>query len=126
MVPQQPPVDLNNANSDREIERAAYSTEGIVASVLGALALAVILSWILTSPPTHVTKKRMVFLVVLMAAGTLVGRVYMRRQWLRYRREQSLSEVASFISSSHEFDNASGAALALIQEVELVSRGYRM
>jgi hypothetical protein len=99
------------------------STEGIVASILAALAVAVVLSWVLGS---GVTKKRLVFLVLLCAAAVLLGQVYMKRQWLRYRRSQSLSEITSFIEHSHNFDSVSGAALSLIQEVELVSRGYRL
>ncbi|SPJ78000.1 uncharacterized protein FTOL_06389 [Fusarium torulosum] len=104
-------------------DESLLSTEGIVASILAALAVAVVLSWVLGS---GVTKKRLVFLVLLCAAAVLLGQVYMKRQWLRYRRSQSLSEITSFIEHSHNFDSVSGAALSLIQEVELVSRGYRL
>lgn len=124
--PHQPPPDAAEGSAGSEGSGPTYSAEGILASVLGALAVAVILSWVLGSAPTYVTRKRFVFLLVLIAVGVVLGQVYMRRQWLRYRREQSLSEVASLVSVSQEFDSASGAALALIQEVELVSRGYRM
>lgn len=106
--------------------RSTTSTEGVLASVLAALALAVILSWGLGSGQPSITRKRFIFLLFLAAAGALLGQVYFRRQWLRYRREQSLTEVASFVSNSYEFDSATSAALSLIQEVELVSRGYRM
>ncbi|RGP76346.1 proliferating cell nuclear antigen [Fusarium sporotrichioides] len=99
------------------------STEGIIASVLAALAVAVVLSWVLGS---GVSKKRVIFLLLLCAAAALLGQVHMKRQWLRYRRSQSLSEITSFVEHSHNFDSATGAALSLIQEVELVSRGYRL
>ncbi|KAM5383612.1 hypothetical protein ACJZ2D_001849 [Fusarium nematophilum] len=106
-----------------EEAESLLSTEGILASILAALAIAVVLSWVVES---GITRKRLIFLFILCAAGILLGQVYMRRQWLRYRRSQSLSEITSFIENSHSFDSASGAALSLIQEVELVSRGYRM
>lgn len=124
--PHQPPTTSNDAAAENGYVGPTYSTEGILASVLAALALAVVLSWVLGSAPTYVTRKRLVFLVVLIAASVVLGQVYMRRQWLRYRRDQSLQEVASFVSASQDFDSVSGAALSLIQEVELVSRGYRM
>lgn len=73
-----------------------------------------------------ITRKRLVFLLVLCAAGVLLGQVYMKRQWLRCRREQALTEIADFVTNSHNFDGATGAVLSLVQEVELVSRGYRM
>jgi integral membrane sensor domain MASE1 len=56
----------------------------------------------------------------------IVGQFWLQRQWLRYRRGQALGEVTAFVSNSQDLDGASGAAFALIQEVELVSRGYRM
>ncbi|KAH7171149.1 Mysoin-binding motif of peroxisomes-domain-containing protein [Dactylonectria macrodidyma] len=104
-------------------DHSILSPEGIVASVLAALAIAVILSWVVEN---GVTRKRFIFLMLLCAASVLLGQVYMRRQWLRYRRSQSLSEITTFIENSHSHDSASGAALSLIQEVELVSRGYRI
>ncbi|KAH7163260.1 Mysoin-binding motif of peroxisomes-domain-containing protein [Dactylonectria estremocensis] len=106
-----------------EEDHSILSTEGIIASVLAALAIAVILSWVVEN---GVTRKRLIFLLLLCAASVLLGQVYMRRQWLRYRRSQSLSEITTFIENSHSHDSASGAALSLIQEVELVSRGYRI
>lgn len=111
------------ADSDSSL----LSNEGIIASVLGALAIAVVLSWIFGhKKDSYVTKKRLVLLIALLGASGVLGQVYIRRQWLRYRREQSLSELSGFIINSHDFDSAVEATLALVQEVELVSRGYRM
>ncbi|KAJ6789818.1 hypothetical protein PWT90_04509 [Aphanocladium album] len=111
------------ADSDQSL----LSNEGIIASVLGALAVAVVLSWIFGhKKESYVTKKRLVLLIALLGASGVLGQVYIRRQWLRYRREQSLSELSGFILNSHEFDSAVEATLALVQEVELVSRGYRI
>lgn len=105
---------------------SAYSTQGMVTSVAGALLFALALSWILGSGPPLLSRKRLVVLLVLIPAGVVLGQVLMRRQWLRFRRQQSLSEISTFVQNSQEFDGASSAALALIQEVELVSRGYRL
>ncbi|GJN73184.1 hypothetical protein PLICBS_007260 [Purpureocillium lilacinum] len=109
-----------------ESSQALLSTEGIAASILGALAVAVVLSWLRGSTKSYVTRKRLAVLVALLAASGFVGQVYMKRQWLRYRREQSLSEMVAFVANSHDFDSATEATLSLVQEVELVSRGYRI
>lgn len=114
------------ANSDDKHDQPLLSTEGILASILGALAIAVVLSWVLGNAPSYVTRKRLAFLLVLCAAAAFLGQIYMRRQWLRYRRMQSLAEIATFVTNSNDFDSASEATLSLVQEVELVSRGYRM
>ncbi|KAG5953545.1 hypothetical protein E4U53_005007 [Claviceps sorghi] len=121
VIPSIPCPDAGSKN-----QQFVFSTEGILASILGALAIAVILSWVLGTGPSPVTRKRFAFFVVILAAAAFLGQIYMRRQWLRYRREQSLAEMATFVSSSNDFDSASEATLSLVQEVELVSRGYRI
>ncbi|KAG6017501.1 hypothetical protein E4U43_001037 [Claviceps pusilla] len=109
-----------------EHQQFVLSTEGILASILGALVIAVILSWLRGHGSSYVTRKRLAFFLVLLAAATFLGQIYMRRQWLRYRREQSLAGMTTFVSNSNDFDSASEATLSLVQEVELVSRGYRI
>ncbi|UNI21040.1 hypothetical protein JDV02_007068 [Purpureocillium takamizusanense] len=116
----------NPSGATAEPNPALLSTEGIAASILGALAVAVVLSWLRGSTKPYMTRKRLTVLVALVAASGFVGQVYMKRQWLRYRREQSLSEVVAFVANSHDFDSATEATLSLVQEVELVSRGYRI
>lgn len=116
------PPSLN----DKQDADSPYSTEGTLACVVGALVLALVLSWVLSGGPPFLSRKRLAVLLILIPASVLIGQVLMRRQWLRYQRRQSLSEVSSFVYNAQEFDGASAAALALVQEVELVSRGYRM
>ncbi len=67
----------------------------------------------------------MVFVVVLIGS-VFVGYAYVCRQWLRYLRQQTLTEISEFVAKAHDFDTAAAGALTLVQEVELVSRGYRM
>ncbi|GFP58105.1 hypothetical protein TASIC1_0009044200 [Trichoderma asperellum] len=121
-----PPALKTPGSTTNTNDQSLLSTEGIIVSVVGALALAVFLSWALSSAPSHVTKRRLILVLIIAAAAALVGQVFVRRQWLRYRREQSLAEISTFISNSQNFDSATEAALSLVQEVELVSRGYRI
>lgn len=83
-------------------------------------------AWVAAGGYESLTRRRLVVLAVTLAAVALVAPVYFKRQWLRYRRDQSLAEVSSFVAMSQDLDSATGAAMSLIQEVELVSRGYRM
>lgn len=69
--------------------------------------------------------RRAVFLAV-MGIFIVVGYAYIRRQWLQYLRQQILVEISEFVGTAHDFDTAAAGALTLVQEVELVSRGYRM
>ncbi|KAL2757488.1 hypothetical protein ACRALDRAFT_2118323 [Sodiomyces alcalophilus JCM 7366] len=97
---------------------------GAIGAVLAALAIALTISWLLGGGPLN--KRRLALVLFFGAIAVGVARVFMRRQWLRYRRHQALSEVATLVSNSQEFDDVTSAAISLIQEVELVSRGYRI
>lgn len=51
---------------------------------------------------------------------------FARRQWLKYLRHQAVDAAAHLIGNAQGFDSAASASVVFIQEVELVSRGYRM
>ncbi len=111
---------------DRGQNVVVPTSAGLAATAAGALLVAWMISWVYYGGYSHLTKKRVVFAGVLLVAGGFLSQVYIRQQWLRYLRNQALAEVTTFVSKSQDFDSASSAALSLIQEVELVSRGYRM
>ncbi|KAK0632354.1 Mysoin-binding motif of peroxisomes-domain-containing protein [Immersiella caudata] len=102
------------------------TSTGIVATAVGALLAAWIISWVYYGGYSHLTKKRVVFAAVILVGGASVSHIYIRQQWLRYLRQQAMAEVTKFVSSSQDFDSVSSAALSLVQEVELVSRGYKI
>ena len=105
---------------------AVPTTTGVLATAAAALVVAWMVKWVLSGGYEHLAKKRVAFSGVVLVAVAAVAQVYVRQQWLRYLRNQSLAEVTTFIARSQDFDSAASAALSLIQEVELVSRGYRM
>ena len=67
----------------------------------------------------------MLVLVVFTAVATTVYG-YMRRQWLQYLRREAVDGASALATNLQAFEASTSSALALIQEVELVSRGYRL
>lgn len=69
---------------------------------------------------------------VLFAEANMVGLVviilyaYFRRQSLKYLRRQAIETASMLVNNAQCLDAAYFAAVNLIQEVEIVSRGYRM
>ena len=61
-----------------------------------------------------------------LAITTVVAYILLRRQYLRYNRCQAIEVASSMVANAQAFDMAASAASTLIQEVELVSRGYRI
>ncbi|KAH7328408.1 Mysoin-binding motif of peroxisomes-domain-containing protein [Stachybotrys elegans] len=108
------------------VDEPSLSTQGVLTSIMGALSVALICSWLLGSAPSQIKSTHILLLVLVLGACMVLGQIHMRMQWLQYRRKQVLSELKSFVSRSHDFDSAMSAALGLVQEVELVSRGYRL
>lgn len=102
------------------------SETGLLFTAVGALSVAWFISWLYGGGIANLTKKRVVVFIVIFAGAGLASQAYIRQQWLRYVRGQTLVEISTFVSKAQDFDSASNAAVALIQEVELVSRGYRL
>ncbi|KAL2270078.1 hypothetical protein VTJ83DRAFT_2262 [Remersonia thermophila] len=99
---------------------------GLLVTFGAALTAVMVAKWLYSGGYEHLTKKRVAFSALLLLAVGAVSHAYLRQQWLRYLRTQALAEVTTFVSRTQDFDSASSAALSLIQEVELVSRGYRI
>jgi Mysoin-binding motif of peroxisomes len=72
------------------------------------------------------SRGRVIAVVLFFVITATVMYTYARRQWLQYLRRQSIDAATAFVESSQAFDVVASAAITLIQEVEVVSRGYRM
>jgi hypothetical protein len=103
-----------------------FTTNGAIITASVAFGLAWVVHWSRSAPNWKAVIGRLVTANVLIVALAIVGQAYLRRQWLHYLRQQNLSEARRFVANAHELDSAMTAAISLIQEVELVSRGYRM
>ncbi|KAK1768339.1 Mysoin-binding motif of peroxisomes-domain-containing protein [Phialemonium atrogriseum] len=112
------PAESQDANGPTSI--------GLLLTATAALTLAWVISWVYSDGWSHLAKKRVLFTVGLLVAAVILSHAYIRQQWLRYLRDQAMTEITAFVSRSQDFDSASSAAVALVQEVELVSRGYRI
>ncbi|CCX30800.1 Similar to hypothetical protein [Tuber melanosporum Mel28]; acc. no. XP_002840334 [Pyronema omphalodes CBS 100304] len=92
------------------------------ASVAGVAG--VVLSWVFRG--SIFSKGRALFA----AAFTIGMGVFLftraRRKWLRSLRSKAVEFAAVFVENSQTFDILASNAVTLIQEVELVSRGYRL
>ncbi|KAL2885411.1 proliferating cell nuclear antigen [Ceratocystis lukuohia] len=108
---------------------AAYDDTLVKTSILpviGAITIAFLIPWLASGGAGALSKRRIFLIALIITAAALISPVYFKQQYLKLRRDQALVEVSNFVTHAQSFDSASGAAIALIQEVELVSRGYRL
>lgn len=128
----EPSVSSGQGADDTNAEHASVATVGgTVAVVFGAFAAALFLRWVAgrtTSGPASaaLTARRVAGVATMIALVVAISHAYLRRQRLRCLHERNLTEAAAFVAASQDFDSATGAAVSLVQEVELVSRGYRI
>ncbi|KAI9723141.1 MAG: hypothetical protein M1828_004244 [Chrysothrix sp. TS-e1954] len=103
----------------------AITLTGATSSALLAFAFTWTLSWATdTSSGFHAERITIFLALTAIASAFLV--TYARRQWLQYLRKQAIDAASEFISDVQSFDTAQISTITLIQEVELVSRGYKI
>ncbi len=64
--------------------------------------------------------------IFLVPLALFVLYTYVRQQRLQNMRRQAVVSASSYAESAHAVDAAALAAITLIQEVEVVSRGYKL
>ncbi|KAA8905478.1 Mysoin-binding motif of peroxisomes-domain-containing protein [Sphaerosporella brunnea] len=91
------------------------------------LASTLVLSWVFRGNGDGIfSKGRAVIAVIIIVIVGIALFTRARRKWLRSLRLKAVEFAAVFIENSQTFDILASNAVTLIQEVELVSRGYRL
>ena len=92
------------------------------------VATSLILSWVFrgNSGTGAFSKGRAVIAIVITVVVGIFLFTRTRRKWLRSLRMKAVEFAATFVENSQTFDILASNAVTLIQEVELVSRGYRL
>ena len=121
-----PRLHLQNASAKtpQELEKPSHTISGLFWTVGIAFGIAWLIhtsrgllgrqiSWFASFATTS---------AALLAALVLVG----KRQIVGYVRRRTLEAIGEFVDHAQVWDGASAATLSLVQEVELVSRGYRI
>ena len=91
-----------------------------------AFALALSVRWLRSRTTVTYYPSQICLFVSVIFAGTLSLYYYLRRQSLHYLRIQAIESASSLTTNAQDFDAAASAGITFIQEVELVSRGYKM
>ncbi|KAH8813988.1 Mysoin-binding motif of peroxisomes-domain-containing protein [Hyaloscypha sp. PMI_1271] len=104
----------------------SFTLAGAGLTAVLAFALAWLIHWTRGDGDFVAGRGRRAVFLAVMGVFIVVGYAYIRRQWLQYLRQQTLVEISEFVGTAHDFDTAAAGALILVQEVELVSRGYRI
>jgi hypothetical protein len=109
-----------------EYRVAATSVAGALVTATTAFASVWLIHWAKAGRLNTFSKGRALVVISAFILLAIVLYAYAKRQWLHYLRQNAVGAATSLITNLQAFDASSSAALTLVQEVELVSRGYRI
>ncbi|KAF4309914.1 Proliferating cell nuclear antigen PCNA [Botryosphaeria dothidea] len=109
-----------------EYKGGSINVSGAAATGVGAFVVVSLLHWARESKQGGFNKGRLFVVVMATAVGLTVAYAHAKRQWLQNLRHRAVAAASALVSNLQAFDTSTSSALMLIQEVELVSRGYRL
>jgi hypothetical protein len=118
------PNPANGGGPGPEFKVTTISPTGAVLTAATAFTLVWLIHW--SRRKSGFSKARFVIVLVVFVFVATVSYGYVRRQWLQTLRQQAVENAAALVTNLQAFEASTSSALALIQEVELVSRGYRL
>lgn len=116
-------LGLDGVTDDVDKVKDAANLIGAVSVAAVAFALVYLIDWLRYR---QLNKSRAALGLLLLAFAAFVGYGYLRRQWLQNLRKQAVDTATGLTTNWQAFELSSSSALSFIQEVELVSKGYRL
>ncbi|GME25416.1 Proliferating cell nuclear antigen PCNA [Neofusicoccum parvum] len=123
-----PSGPADGATQAIEYKGGSINVTGAAATGVGAFVVVSLLHWARESRQGGggFNKGRLFVVVMATAVGLTVAYAHAKRQWLQNLRHRAVAAASALVSNLQAFDTSASSALMLIQEVELVSRGYRL
>lgn len=103
-----------------------FGLHGAAVTAVTSFSIAFLLHWGRSKTGSGLNPRRVGILLILVPVLGILFYAFAKRQWLKYLRHQAVEAAGTFIGNAQGFDSAASASVVFIQEVELVSRGYRM
>ncbi|KAI2708306.1 hypothetical protein CBS147332_6367 [Penicillium roqueforti] len=119
VLPAKQPSDLPSLST-------TFGVQGAIVTAATSFSIAWLLHWSRSRTGSGFSLKKVGVLLILVPAVGVFFYAFAKRQWLKYLRHQAVEAAGAFIGNAQGFDSAASASVVFIQEVELVSRGYRI
>jgi hypothetical protein len=103
-----------------------FGLYGAVVTAATSFSIVWLLHWGRSKTGSVISLRRFGVLLVLVPVLGVLFYAFAKRQWLKFLRHQAVDAAGTFVGNAQGFDSAASASVVFIQEVELVSRGYRM
>lgn len=117
---------LDGSADSAGVSAITASLYGAAATAAVAFALVYLLHWARSGRDGALNKSRAAIVLTVFTINAFVGYAFVRRQWLKSLRRQAVSSALTLTTNWQAFEVSSSSALSLVQEVELVSKGYSL
>ncbi|KAL2868812.1 Mysoin-binding motif of peroxisomes-domain-containing protein [Aspergillus lucknowensis] len=118
---------LSNTNAtDLPSISTTFGLQGAFVTASTSFSIAWLLHWCRPRTGTGISPRKVGILLVLVPVIGILFYAFAKRQWLKYLRHQAVDAAVLLVGNAQGFDSAASASVVFIQEVELVSRGYRI
>ncbi|PGH14221.1 proliferating cell nuclear antigen (pcna) [Helicocarpus griseus UAMH5409] len=120
---------LSNTTNNADLSKTRATNFGLRGAIFTAAAsfsVVWLLHWARSRQGASWDFRRVCILISLLLAVAITFYAFAKRQWLKYLRRQAVDAASVLVTNAQSFDSAASASVVLIQEVELVSRGYRL
>ena len=126
LPPTAPDRGVDGASDSSTMTSVTTSLYGATATAVVAFALVYLIHWARNGRDGSINMSRFALVLVIFIITALIGYGYIRRQWLKFLRRSAVVQVTALTANWQAFEVSASSALSLVQEVELVSKGYRL
>ncbi|KAI4255698.1 MAG: hypothetical protein LQ352_002447 [Teloschistes flavicans] len=119
-------LDFGQQNLDTDAQVVQFTWPGLALTVLTAFSFAWLVQWMKAIAQSTSQGWPMVLTPITVVATCFFLYVHFRQQWLHWLRDQAVQNASTLVASAQDFQVAASSSINLIQEVELVCRGYRV
>ncbi|KAL1310702.1 hypothetical protein AAFC00_000960 [Neodothiora populina] len=116
-----PPQQSNSIPLESDLN--SLNLTGVLITIGAALAIVLLIKY---THSARANRTRILSTSACLCVAALVLYAYIRRQSLKSLRCQAVTSISDLTTNVRGLEMTSSAALSLIQEVELVSKGYRL
>jgi Mysoin-binding motif of peroxisomes len=109
-----------------EYSLASWTVNGVAVTTTLPFTIAWLIHWAVSARSGEIGWSRLMVLIVALIASMSFLYVYARKQRLHTLRQNAVKSLTALTTNFEALEVSSSAALTMIQEVELVSRGYRL
>ncbi|KAL8643379.1 MAG: hypothetical protein Q9228_000012 [Teloschistes exilis] len=119
-------LDVGQQDLNTDTEVVQFTWPGLALTALTAFTFAWLVQWTKAIAQSTSQGWPIVLAPTTVVATCFLLYVHFRQQWLHWLRNQAVQNASALVASAQDLQVAASTTINLVQEIELVCRGYRM